>query len=191
MAEPFVTSSAVGRWIKDLVLYSAADHRPTMKMCRSGKLLGAFVRDRREERMRLPKRDLIATGLVAVAGVLYLLWAADAAPPGLTSMRATGLVMLGLGFAASASAVVPRFDNLIHGSKTYLAVTSLIGLVAFGAGLWMLLETSELALGVLMATMAVLWLIATVHHVLLAETTAVTRPIPRTTPRGPHPAGIA
>ena len=129
--------------------------------------------------MRLPNRDLVATGFVAVAGLLYLLWAADAAPTGLSGMRATGLVILGLGFAASASAVVPGFEDLIHGSRTYLAVTSLLGLVAFGAGLWMLSETSELALGVLMGTMAVLWLIATVHHTLLTKTTARTRPASR------------
>ena len=141
--------------------------------------------------MRLPKRDVIATGLVAIAGVVYLLWALDAALPKLDGTRATGLVVLGLGFVASASAVVPGFDNLIHGSKTYLAVTSLIGLVAFGAGLWMLIEASEFALGVLMGTMGVLWLIATIHHVLLADTAPAATPVRRPTPRGPHPAGIA
>jgi hypothetical protein len=57
--------------------------------------------------------------------------------------RATGLVVLGLGFAASATAVVLGFDDLIHGNKIYLAVTSMIGLVAFGAGLQMLLSASR------------------------------------------------
>ena len=32
--------------------------------------------------MHLPRRDIIATGLVAVAGLLYLLWAFDSALPG-------------------------------------------------------------------------------------------------------------
>ena len=77
--------------------------------------------------MRLPKQDIVATVLVAAAGLLYLLWAVGSAPLGLGSTRATGLVVLGLGFAASASAVVPNFDQLIHGNKAYLAVTSLIG----------------------------------------------------------------
>jgi hypothetical protein len=44
----------------------------------------------------------------------------------------------------------PLHDELIHGGKIYLAVTSLIGLVAFAAGLHVLLSASELALGVLM-----------------------------------------
>jgi len=43
------------------------------------------------------------------------------------------LVVLSLGFVASASAVVPGFDELMHGNKVYLVVTSLIGLVAFAA----------------------------------------------------------
>lgn len=141
--------------------------------------------------MRLPKRDMIATGLVLAAGVLYLLWAIDAAPPGLSGTRATGVVVLGLGFAASASAVVPGFDQLIHGSKMYLAVTSLLGLVAFGAGLQMLLTASELGLGVLMGAMAVLWLIATVHHVSAVEAPATAASAPSPTRHGPHPAGIA
>jgi hypothetical protein len=138
--------------------------------------------------MRLPKRDRIATGLVLVAAALYLMWAVDAALPGLSATRATGLVVLGLGFAASASAVVPGFDELIHGSKTYLAVTSIIGLVAFGAGLLMLLEASELALGVLMVAMGVLWLIATIHHMVLAEPRVA--PPALLPPNRPH-AGVA
>jgi hypothetical protein len=41
-------------------------------------------------------------------------------------------VVLGFGFGASAGAVVPGFDELLHGSRLYPAVTSLIGLVALG-----------------------------------------------------------
>lgn len=77
--------------------------------------------------------------------------------------------MLGLGFAASASAVVPGFDRLIHGNKPYLAVTSLVGLVALAGGVQMLLSGSELGVGVLVGAMGVLWLIATIHHAVLAE----------------------
>jgi hypothetical protein len=141
--------------------------------------------------MRLPKRDIIATSLVAVAGVFYLAWAIDATLPGLSGTRATGLVVLGLGFAASASAVVPGFDQLIHGSKTYLAVTSLIGLAAFGAGVQMLLDASEAALGLLMGAMAVLWLIATIHHTVLADTHPAVRSTPHGRAHRPRRAGVA
>jgi hypothetical protein len=120
--------------------------------------------------MHFPKRDLIATGLVAVASVVYWMWAAESTP--LDSVRATGSVILALGFAASASAVVPGFDQLLHGSKAYLAATSAIGLVAFGAGLQMLIAASETGLGVLMVAMVVLWAVATAHHVALAQPAA-------------------
>lgn len=143
--------------------------------------------------MRLPRRDIIATVLVAAAAVLYVLWAVGAAPPGMSATRATGVVVLALGFAASASAVVPNFEQLIHGNKAYLAITSLIGAVALVGGVQMLVEASDAGLGVVMAAMVVLWLISTVHHSLLA-----THPRPLGTSRvrrargaGPRPAGIS
>jgi hypothetical protein len=142
--------------------------------------------------MRIPKRDLIATALVMVAGILYLLWVVDAAPPGMNGTRATGAVVLGLGFVASASAVVPGFEDLVHGNKLYLAVTSMIGLVAFGAGLQLLLNASETALGLLMAAMGVLWLIATIHHMLLARSaTTSVRPRSRSERQRPRPVGVS
>ncbi|HEU4489330.1 MAG TPA: hypothetical protein VFR74_00530 [Jiangellales bacterium] len=119
--------------------------------------------------MRLPKRDVIATGAVAVAVVLYLLWLADTALPGMSDLRVTGLVVLVLGFVASAVAVVPGFDQLMHGNKVYLAATSLIGLAALVAGVVMLWSESSTAFAVLMVALVVLWAIATTHHVLLAK----------------------
>jgi hypothetical protein len=119
--------------------------------------------------MRLPKRDVIATGAVAIAVVLYLLWLADAALPGMSDLRVTGLVVLVLGFLASAVAVVPGFDRLMHGNKVYLAATSLIGLAALVAGVVMLWSESSAAFSVLMVALVVLWAIATTHHVLPAK----------------------
>ena len=140
--------------------------------------------------MHLPKTDVIATGLVAVAGLLYVLWAIGSALPGMNSTRATGVAVLALGFAASASAVVPGFSQLLHGSKTYLAVTSLIGVVAVIGGVQMLITGSGTGLAVVMAAMAVLWLIATIHHSLLAKTGLPPQQV-NTHPAGqrPRPAG--
>lgn len=118
--------------------------------------------------MHVAKRDLIATGLVLVAGLVYLLWAMDATLPGMSGTRVSGVVVLALGFAASASAVVPGFDALLHGNKGYLAVTVLIGLVAFVGGLAMLISASAVGFTVTMAAMVVLWVISTVHHGMLA-----------------------
>lgn len=131
--------------------------------------------------MRLPKRDIIATVLVAVAAALYLLWLFDAALPGMSDIRVTGLVILALGFAASASAVVPGFERLMHGNRTYLAVTTLLGLVAVTGGLTMVLWASSAGLAVLVGAMAVLWAISTTHHVLLTQgqsQPATTQPAP-------------
>jgi hypothetical protein len=119
--------------------------------------------------MRLPKRDIIATILVAAAVALYVLWLLDAALPGMSDIRVTGLVILALGFAASASAVVPGFAQLMHGNKAYLTATTLLGLVAFAGGLALVLWASNAGLAVLVAAMAVLWAIATNHHLQLAR----------------------
>ena len=91
-------------------------------------------------------------------------------------MRATGVVVLALGFVASASAVVPGFEQLIRGNKAYLAVTSLVGLVAFIAGVQMLITASGTGLTVMVIAMGVLWLIATVHHTMLAKQESAAAP---------------
>lgn len=141
--------------------------------------------------MRIPMRDRIATLLVALAVVVYGLWATGSALPGMDGIRITGLVVLGLGFAASASAVVPGFDELLHGNKLYMIVTSLIGLVAFAGGVVMLVGSSEVALGVVMAAMVVLWMIATIHHTVLAQPgRASGYRAPRTLSGGQRPAGV-
>lgn len=136
--------------------------------------------------MRLPRRDIIATSLVMAAGVVYALWAFDSALPGLDSVRVTGVVVLALGFAASASAVVPGFAELMRGNRTYMVTTSLIGLVALAAGIYMLVESSAVGLAVLMACLGVLWLVATAHHVLLEGKAAepVELPASERTPLG-------
>lgn len=127
---------------------------------------------RKDEEMRLDKRDVIATSLVAAAGLLYVLWAVGAAPPGMSATRVTGSAVLALGFAASATAVVPTVDRLLHGSKAYLAGTSLIGFIALLGGVRVLVAASETGLGIVMGAMLVLWLVATVHHGLGADDVA-------------------
>ena len=116
--------------------------------------------------MHLPRRDIIATGLVAAAGLSYLLWAICSALPGMSSTQVTGVAVLALGFAASASAVVPGFGQLLHGSKTYLAMTSLVGLAA-AAGIQMPAAASGAGLTIVMAAVAVLRLVAIIHHGVL------------------------
>jgi hypothetical protein len=132
--------------------------------------------------MRFPGRDILATALVAVAVLIYVLWAIGSTLPGLSGTRASGIVILVLGFAASASAVVPGFDQLLRGNRAYLTVTAFLGVVALVGGVAMLIAASDAGLGVLMAAMLVLWLIATIHHTVLAQSAATDR---RTSRHGP------
>ena len=121
--------------------------------------------------MRIPRRDVYSTGLVAAAAVLYVLWLADLTLPGMSGTRATGIVHpRAPGFAASATAVVPGFDQLLHGNKAYLVASSLLGLVAFVAGVLMLWSAESATLAVLMVVMVTLWAVATTHHTLMART---------------------
>ncbi len=138
--------------------------------------------------MRFPKRDLIATGLVAAAGLVYLLWLVDV--PGMSSTRAAGLVILACGFAASACAVVPAFDRLLHGNKAYLVLTSLIGVLALFGGAAVIFASSGTGLTVVMAAMVVLWAVATVHHLLLAAPSHA-RETPHTSRPGPQPTALS
>ncbi len=128
--------------------------------------------------MHFPRRDLLATGLVAVAGFIYVLWTLDV----VSNVRVAGIVMLVCGFAASASAVVPGFDDLLRGNKAYLVLTSLIGLLALVGGAAVLFAASETALTVVMAAMVVLWAVTTAHHLLLAAPSHA-----RETPHTPRP----
>jgi hypothetical protein len=93
-----------------------------------------------------------------------VVWLAASDAASETDVRAIAAVVLALGFVASASAVVPGFDGLIHGSRSYLAVSSLLGLVAFVAGIAALATGDGSWLPVLVATTVVLWAISTMRH---------------------------
>jgi hypothetical protein len=119
--------------------------------------------------MHLSRRDMIATVLVVVGAGVALAWMADAALPGLGSVRVTALVVMLLGFLASASAVVPAFVELLHGSRAYLVVTSALGVLALVGGVLAVATASTLGLTLLLAPMVALWLISTAHHDRLAH----------------------
>ena len=119
--------------------------------------------------MRLSWRDALATVFVLAAALLYALWLADVEVFGLSSVRAVGIVVMALGLAASVTAVVYGVGaGLLQASKVYLAITSLIGLGALVAGIMVLVSENEPMLGALVIATAVLWLLSTVRHVLIA-----------------------
>jgi hypothetical protein len=118
--------------------------------------------------MHLQIKDVRATVCVAGAALLYGFWAAGLDLPGMRTTRATGIAILVLGFVASVTAVVPGFDQLMHGSRSYLALTASLGAVAAAAGIHLLSTGSGTSLSIVMVAMVALWLIATAHHSLLA-----------------------
>ncbi len=74
--------------------------------------------------MSMPWRDRIATLCVATATSIYVLWLAGYL--GGLSAASTAMVVLALGFLASASAVVPGFAALLADEQgDHLALASL------------------------------------------------------------------
>jgi hypothetical protein len=114
--------------------------------------------------MHIPTRDLLASLLVGAGLVLYGAWLMGFAVPGFGSPGTVALGVLVLGIGASASAVVPGFAELLRGSRTYLALSSGLGLLALGGGLWAVLGGDPLGLALLMLAMLVLWAMSTYRH---------------------------
>ncbi len=112
--------------------------------------------------MSIPMRDRIATVLVAIATLVYVLWFTGYLG-GLTP-GSVALIILALGFVASASAVVPGFAALLAGSKLYLALASLGGMVALVCGVITVTQATEETLAVLVIATVGLWAAATVRH---------------------------
>lgn len=136
--------------------------------------------------VHLTSRDWVATFFVVVAACVYAVWAA-AGSHGETEVRVVTGIVLAFGFAASASAVVPGFEALWHGSKLYLVGTSLLGLGALAAGVTALVTGGESALGVLVAVSVLLWAISTIRHVVAAESARAEAGIGRVPPGTPVP----
>jgi hypothetical protein len=110
-------------------------------------------------------RDRIASTAVAIAVLVYVLWLLMADVPAESGIRLMVATVLVLGFVASAIAVVPGFGELIHGSRTYLAVASLLGLVALAAAVVAFVNASTTMLAVLVVATVAMWVMASVRHV--------------------------
>lgn len=117
--------------------------------------------------MNLTTRDRMATLLVAAAALVYGLWRAGSLG-GLTA-GSVAVIVLALGFLASASAVVPGFAALLAGSRAYLAIASVVGLVALGSGVVTVMNPTEDTLAILVTTTLVLWASATLRHPTACE----------------------
>ena len=115
--------------------------------------------------MRLPWRDSIATILVAIGAIIYVAWLLGSAIPGFSEPVAVAVALLIVGVAASASAVVPGFGELLRGSRLYLVSASALGFVALGAGVWTISGAdANVGLGVLTVATLLLWAMSTTRH---------------------------
>lgn len=117
--------------------------------------------------MRLSWRDWLATVLVGAAAVYYAMFAAGSDLLGASSPKLVAGAILVLGFVASLTAVVYGVgEGLFRANKVYLGITGLLGLAALVAGVSALLTGNEVALAVLMASTALLWVMSTVRHAM-------------------------
>jgi hypothetical protein len=118
--------------------------------------------------MRLSWRDGLATVFVAAGAVLYGLWLAGT---GVSSVRVLTGIVLGLGLAASVTAVVYGVGaGLLRAPIAYLIVSSLMGLAALVAGGIALVAANETMLATLVASTVALWAMSTVRHAITKPT---------------------
>lgn len=121
--------------------------------------------------MSIPWRDRIATLLVATATLIYVLWLTGRI--GGLSANSVAVVVLALGFIASASAVVPAFAELLAGSRLYLALASLGGVIALACGVLTVTQATGDTLAILVIATLGLWAAATVRHTMIHRASAV------------------
>jgi hypothetical protein len=116
----------------------------------------------KEATMHLSWRDGLATAFVGVGTGLYVLWLGGVEVVG---PRVLAAVVLGLGLAASVTAVVYGVGaGLLRASRWYLAAASVAGLAALVAGIMAMIEVNEPMLAVLVVATVALWLMSTIRH---------------------------
>jgi hypothetical protein len=121
--------------------------------------------------MRLTWRDGLATLLVAVAAMLYALWAAGVIMPGVSTRWMT---VIAFAFGMAACTANQRELGEVYGatrggarpSGLYIALATVLGIVMLVAGILAFALASTAMLATLVAAMVALWLIATGRHAL-------------------------
>ena len=114
--------------------------------------------------MGITIRDRVATVLVGAATLLAIGWFADVLDLHSIDVAWITVAVMVLGVPPSAMAVIPGFAGLIHGSRTYLLVSSLLGLAATAAALATIMNRTEETLIALVALTVILWAGATLRH---------------------------
>lgn len=115
-------------------------------------------------------RDVAATVFVAIGVLVAALVASGADVAVATEASHAAIVLLVLGIAASASAVVPGWGDLMAGSRVYFAAASAIGVVALAGGAWAYLANEALGLVVMVVATVALWAMSTARHLGILRT---------------------
>jgi hypothetical protein len=127
--------------------------------------------------MQIGLRDWIATVLVLAGVGAALAWWASLPVVETFDVRTVSILVTAMGMLASASAVVPGFSALVHGSRSYLAGTSIVGTLALVAAGVAIVNADERALAVLVIASIVLWIVSTMRHMgALVSATSGARP---------------
>jgi hypothetical protein len=128
--------------------------------------------------MRLTwKRDGLASLFVVVAAAIYAVWVTETGLTGM-STRALGAAVFVLGWAACTSnkaemAIVYGADRARgRPSMPYVVAASLLGAVAFVAGIIALVSANEAMLATLVIATGALWVIATLRHAFAPDAEA-------------------
>ena len=139
--------------------------------------------------MRLTWRDAVATLAVGAAVGYYVLWATGTVAH---SARVAGVVVFAFGMIActSARSEMERVYGVAGAARpamSYVVTVSAVGAMALVAGVVTLVTAGEVALATLVASLVLLWLLATLRH---AFTEPTTRPLAGHTPHGSARVGV-
>ena len=117
--------------------------------------------------MRLTWRDGVSALLVGACGLIFLTVSDGWGWPLLGGYRAGAAALLVVGLAACivGGSNMTSFDT---GDAMVLGATTM-GFFAFAVGIWGIVTASETAFAILMVTIVMLWIVATIHHSLAGE----------------------
>lgn len=117
--------------------------------------------------MRLTWKDGVSTLLVGACGLIFLAVTDAWGWPLLGDFQAGAAALLVVGLAAcivggSNMTTFDTGDSMVVGAST-------IGFFALAVGIYGIVSGSETAFAILAATIAMLWVVATIHHLLEEE----------------------
>ena len=116
--------------------------------------------------MRLSWKDAVSTLLVAACGLIFLAVTDAWGWPLLSSYHTGAAALLAVGLAAC---IVGGSDMVSLSDDPLTLGASTLGFFAFAVAIFGSVTGSETAFAILAVTIAMLWVVATIHHALEDE----------------------